>query len=58
MQRKIEDQSLTLEDFLSQLQQFKQLGPLENLLGMLPGMDKMKDLSGGEKQLKRVEAII
>jgi signal recognition particle subunit SRP54 len=58
MQRKIEDQSLTLEDFLSQLQQFKRLGPLENLLGMLPGMDKMKDLSGGEKQLKRVEAII
>jgi signal recognition particle subunit SRP54 len=58
MQRKIENQSLTLEDFLSQLQQFKKLGPLENLLGMLPGMDKMKDLSGGEKQLKRVEAII
>jgi signal recognition particle subunit SRP54 len=58
MQRKIEDQSLTLEDFLSQLQQFKKLGPLENLLGMLPGMDKMGDLSGGEKQLKRVEAII
>ena len=58
MQRKIEDQSLTLEDFLSQLQQFKKLGPLENLLGMLPEMDKMKDLSGGEKQLKRVEAII
>ena len=58
MRRKIEDQSLTLEDFLSQLQQFKKLGPLENLLGMLPGMDKMKDLSGGEKQLKRAEAII
>jgi len=58
MQQKIADQSLTLEDFLSQLQQFKQLGPLENLLGMLPGMDKMKDLSGGEKQLKQVEAII
>jgi signal recognition particle subunit SRP54 len=58
MQRKIADQSLTLEDFLSQLQQFKKLGPLENLLGMLPGMDKMGDLSGGEKQLKRVEAII
>ena len=58
IQRKIEHQSLTLEDFLSQLQQFKQLGSLENLLGMLPGMDKMKNLSGGEKQLKRVEAII
>ena len=58
MQAKIADQSLNLEDFLSQLQQLKKLGPLENLLGMLPGMSKMPDLSGGESQLKRVEAII
>lgn len=55
---KIEGQSLTLEDFLSQLQQLKKLGPLENLLGMMPGMSKMPNLSGGEAQLKRVEAII
>jgi signal recognition particle subunit SRP54 len=47
-----------LEDFLSQLQQLKKLGPLENLLGMLPGMSKMPDLSVGESQLKRLEAII
>jgi signal recognition particle subunit SRP54 len=47
-----------LEDFLSQLQQLKKLGPLENLLGMMPGMSKMPNLSGGEAQLKRVEAII
>jgi signal recognition particle subunit SRP54 len=58
MQAKIADQSLNLEDFLSQLQQLKKLGPLENLLGMLPGMGKMPDLSGGESQLKRVEAVI
>jgi len=58
MQAKIADQSLNLEDFLSQLQQLKKLGPLENLLGMLPGMGKMPDLSVGESQLKRVEAII
>jgi len=58
LQGKIADQSLDLEDFLSQLQQLKKLGPLENLLGMLPGMSKMPDLSGGESQLKRIEAII
>jgi signal recognition particle subunit SRP54 len=58
MQAKIADQSLNLEDFLSQLQQLKKLGPLENLLGMLPGMSKMPDLSVGESQLKHIEAII
>ena len=36
----------------------RRLGPLENLLGMLPGMGKMQDLSVGESQLKRVEAIM
>jgi signal recognition particle subunit SRP54 len=58
LQEKIADQSLNLEDFLAQLQQLKRLGPLENMLGMLPGMGKMTDLSGGESQLKRTEAII
>ena len=58
LQGKMADQSLNLEDFLSQLQQLKKLGPLENLLGMLPGMSKMPDLSGSESQLKRVEAVI
>jgi signal recognition particle subunit SRP54 len=58
LQGKIADQSLNLEDFLAQLQQLKKLGPLENLLGMLPGMGKMHDLSVGETQLKRTEAII
>lgn len=58
MQQKIADQSLNLEDFLAQLQQLKKLGPLENLLGMLPGMSNMKGLSLGEGQMKRVEAIV
>jgi signal recognition particle subunit SRP54 len=58
MQRKIERENLNLEDFLSQLQQLKKLGPLENVLGMLPGMGKMPDLRAGEAHLKRMEAII
>ena len=58
MQQKIADQTLNLEDFLAQLQQLKKLGPLENLLGMLPGMGNMKGLSLGDSQMKRVEAIV
>ena len=58
LQEKMADQSLNLEDFLSQLQQLKRMGPLENLLGMMPGMGKIQDLSAGEDQLKHIEAII
>jgi signal recognition particle subunit SRP54 len=58
LQRKVESQSLNLEDFLEQMQQLKKLGPLENLLGMLPGMGKMPDLAGSEGQMRRVEAIV
>lgn len=58
LQEKMAGQNMNLEDFLSQLQQLKRLGPLENLLGMMPGMGKIPDLSAGEDQLKRVEAII
>jgi signal recognition particle subunit SRP54 len=36
----------------------KRMGPLENILGMIPGMDKLSGSSVDEKQLKRVEAII
>lgn len=50
-----------LEDFLSQMQQIKKLGPLGSLLEMMPGMNKMTqdvDLSNAEDDLKRIEAII
>jgi signal recognition particle subunit SRP54 len=43
---------------LQQFKMLKKMGPLENILGMIPGMDKIKDSSVDEKQLKRVEAII
>lgn len=61
MERKIRKQEFTLEDFLQQMQQMRSMGPLEDLLGMIPGMGKqMKDLKGqvDEKELSRVEAII
>ncbi len=51
----------TLEDFLNQMQQIKRLGPIGQLLEMIPGMNKMTkdvDLSSAEKDMKRIEAII
>jgi signal recognition particle subunit SRP54 len=62
LEKKIRSQALTLEDFLDQLQQIKQMGPLENLLEMIPGFHKankqLKNLSLGEKQILKVEAVI
>ncbi|MFQ5434375.1 MAG: signal recognition particle protein [Anaerolineae bacterium] len=51
----------TLEDFLSQMQQMRKLGPIGQLLDMIPGMGKMTqgvDLSDAEKDMRRIEAII
>lgn len=50
-----------LDDFLKQMQQIKRMGPITQLLEMIPGMNKMAgdvDLSGAEGELKRIEAII
>jgi signal recognition particle subunit SRP54 len=50
-----------LEDFLEQLQKVRQMGPIEQLLGMIPGMSQAmrgQNLQVEEKQFKRVEAII
>jgi signal recognition particle subunit SRP54 len=49
----------TLDDFLEQLQQVRKMGPLQNLMGMMPGMPKeMRDAEIDEGQVRRVEAII
>jgi len=58
MEEKLRTASFDLNDFLQQFKMLKKMGPLENLLGMIPGMDKIKNSSVDEKQLKRVEAII
>jgi signal recognition particle subunit SRP54 len=58
MEEKLRTASFDLNDFLQQFKMLKKMGPLENILGMIPGMDKIKDSSVDEKQLKRVEAII
>lgn len=52
-------QDINLEDFLQQMQQMKKMGPLSNILGMLPGIgSKLKDVEIDENALKKPEAII
>ncbi|MBN1884430.1 MAG: signal recognition particle protein [Candidatus Krumholzibacteriota bacterium] len=59
LETKLRKESFSLEDFLGQLQRLKKMGPLDQLLGMIPGM-KPKGLGAdiGGKELVRIEAII
>ena len=58
-EEKLRKGELTLEDFLDQMRQMKKMGPIQNILGMLPGMPKeLRDADIDEGELGRVEAII
>jgi len=61
LEQKIRSNEFTLEDFRDQLKTIRKMGPLEQIMGMLPGMGNLKALSENkpdEKQLGRIEAII
>ena len=58
LEKKLRTATFDFDDFLSQLHMLRRMGPLENILGMLPGMSNMKDFSVDGKRLKRVEAIV
>jgi signal recognition particle subunit SRP54 len=64
LEQKIRANEFTLEDFRDQLKTIKKMGPLEQIVGMLPGMGNLKaqaasSLPGGDaRQIERVEAII
>jgi signal recognition particle subunit SRP54 len=61
LEAKIRKGGFTLDDFRDQLRTLKKMGPLEHILGMLPGMGSMKQLADqkpDERHLRRVEAII
>jgi signal recognition particle subunit SRP54 len=62
MAKKMAKNNFTLDDFLSQMQQVRKLGPLQNILGLLPGMgkikDQLKDIDMDSKEIRRIEAII
>src|SRR5213083_3055653 len=58
LERKLRTASFDFNDFLAQFKMMRRMGPLENILGMLPGMGNVQGLSVDEKQLKRTEAIV
>ena len=58
MERKLRTASFDFNDFLAQFRMMRKMGPLENILGMLPGVSNVQGLSVDEKQLKRTEAIV
>ena len=58
LEKKLRSASFDFNDFLAQFKMLRKMGPLENVLGMLPGMSNVPGLSIDEKQLKRTEAIV
>jgi signal recognition particle subunit SRP54 len=59
LEEKLRKAEFTFDDFLDQLQQIKRMGPLSDVLGMIPGMSKMTQVKDvNERELLRVEAII
>ncbi len=60
LQKKIKNQELDLDDFLEQMQQMKNMGPLSDLMGMIPGMNNkaLKNVNIDDRDLVKVEAII
>jgi len=61
LNKRIRSMEFTLDDFVDQLQQVKKLGPIDQIMGMIPGLGnnkKLKDMNIDEKELVYVEAII
>jgi signal recognition particle subunit SRP54 len=59
LERKFRKNEFDLDDFLDQLRQIRRLGPLQNLLGMIPGMGKeLRGVKVDEKEFDRLQAII
>jgi signal recognition particle subunit SRP54 len=59
LERKMRKAEFTLEDFLSQLKQVRRMGPLQSVLGMIPGMGaQLRGLKVDEREMDRIEAII
>ena len=60
LERKIRREEFTFEDFLDQLRQLRRMGPLQSLLGMIPGLgaSQLSQLQVDERELDRIQAII
>jgi len=58
LQEKISSESFTFDDLKEQLKKIRNMGPLENILNMIPGMGKMKGVAVDDRDLVKVEAVI
>ena len=58
LERKLRTAKFDFNDFLAQFKMMRKLGPLENILGMLPRMSNVPGLSVDDRQLRRIEAIV
>lgn len=58
LEKKLKKNSFDLEDFRDQLKQMRSMGNLTDLVGLMPGMNRLKDVNLDEKRLTRIEAII
>ena len=58
LERKLRTAKFDFNDFLAQFKMMRKLGPLENILGMLPGMSNVPGPSVDDRQLRRIEAIV
>jgi signal recognition particle subunit SRP54 len=58
LEKKLRDETFTLADFQEQLRQVRQIGSVDQILGLLPGMGGLKNIHVDEKEFVRVEAII
>lgn len=58
MERRLREDRFDLNDFLEQMQQVRQMGPLEQVLGMIPGMGRLKGMDVDERMIARQEAIV
>jgi signal recognition particle subunit SRP54 len=60
LERKLRKGEFTLDDFLGQLRMMRRMGPLQSLLGMIPGFggEQLKNMKVDERELDRIEAIM
>ncbi len=62
LEEKLRKQEFTLDDFSKQIRDVKKLGPIEQIIGMIPGLSsvkkQMKDVKVDEKEFSRIEAMI
>ena len=58
LEQKLKKQEFDLDDYLTQVRQMKKMGSFSSLMGMIPGMGKLKDIKIDDKEFVKIEAII